>query len=210
MAARSTPIQRWLPPADLSLEPDWYPPAKKSKGRILNQHRRRIDQVLDPEYISDIESIPLDDLRTRRSTCDDLDSELSYYRRLLHARMDLLAFEMKRRSGEETRTLIEALPDILSDGADGGSSHFTVPKALPLDPPNIPMDGRRPIDRVLGDDFLTHLPDIDDEELDDIQLMLSDAERNVSEQRRSVYEVLETLNAEVARRYRDGIVSLEP
>ncbi len=155
----------------------------------------------------DIESIQLDDLRTRRSTCDDLDSELSYYRRLLHARMDLLAFEIKRRRGEETRTLIEALPDILSDGAEG-PSHFTMPKTLPLDPPDIPMEGRRPIDKVLGDDFLTHLPDIDDEELDAIQLMLSDAERSVSEQRRSVYEVLETLNAEIARRYRDGIVSV--
>ena len=97
--------------------------------------------------------------------------------------------------------------DILSDGADRGSSHFAVPKTLPVDPPDIPQEGRRPIDRVLGDDFLTHLPDIDDEELDDIQLMLSDAERSVSEQRRLVYEVLETLNAEIARRYRDGIVS---
>ena len=122
--------------------------------------------------------------------------------------MDLLAFEMRRRSGEETRTLIEALPDILADGTEGGSSHFTVPKTLPIDPPDIPMEGRRPIDKVLADDFLTHLPDIADEELEDIQLMLTDAERKVSEQRRSVYEVLETLNAEVARRYRDGLADV--
>ena len=70
------------------------------------------------------------------------------------------------------------------------------------------MEGRRPIDRVLGDDFLTHLPDIDDDELESIQLMLTETEGNVSEQRRSVYEVLETLTGEVARRYRDGIVSI--
>lgn len=145
----------------------------------------------------------------RRSTCDDLDSELSYYRRVLHARMDLLAFELRRRSGEETRSLIEALPDILSDGGGGErSSHFTMPKALPIDPPDVPREGRRPIDKVLGDDFLTHLPDIDDDELNDIQLMLSDAEERVSEQRRAVYDVLETLNAEIARRYRDGLVSV--
>ncbi len=122
--------------------------------------------------------------------------------------MDLLAFELRRRSGEETRTLIEALPDILSDGADVGSSHFTVPKTLPVDPPDIPMEGRRPIDRVLADDFLTHLPDIDDDELESIQLLLTDAERDVSEQRRAVYEVLESLTGEVARRYREGIVSV--
>jgi hypothetical protein len=83
-----------------------------------------------------------------------------------------------------------------------------MPKTLPVEPPDVPMDGRRPVDRVLADDFLTHLPDIDDEELDEIQLMLTKTEAGVSEQRRSVHEVLETLNDEVARRYRDGIVSV--
>lgn len=122
--------------------------------------------------------------------------------------MDLLAFELRRRSGEETRSLIEALPDILADGSERGPSHYTMPKNLPVEPPDIPMDGRRSIDRVLGDDFLTHLPDIQDEELREIQLMLTDAERDVSEQRRCVYEVLEQLTGEVARRYRDGIASV--
>ena len=61
---------------------------------------------------------------------------------------------------------------------------------------------------MLADDFLTHLPDIEDDELEDIQLMLTDAERKVSDQRRSVYEVLEALNGEVARRYREGIASV--
>lgn len=117
--------------------------------------------------------------------------------------MDLLAFELRRRRGEESRNLIDALPDILADGGEGSSPYFTMPKLLPVDPPDIPMEGRRPIDRVLADDFLTHLPDISDEELKDIQLALTDAERKVSEQRRSVYEVLEVLTGEVARRYRE-------
>lgn len=122
--------------------------------------------------------------------------------------MDLLSFELRRRSGEETRSLIEALPDILSDGDKQGPSHFIVPKTLPVELPDVPMEGRRPIDRVLADDFLTHLPDVDDSELEEIQLMLTDAERKVSEQRRSVYEVLEQLTTEVARRYRDGIATV--
>jgi hypothetical protein len=178
------------------------------KGNPLNQHRRRIDQVLDPEFIADIENLANDELRIRRSTCDDLDAELSYYRRLLHARIDLLSFEQRRRRGEETRSLIDALPDILADNTNVDAPHFSMPKTLPVEPPDVPMDGRRPIDRVLADDFLTHLPDIDDEELEEIQLMLTKTEASVSEQRLSVYEVLETLTDEVARRYRDGIVSV--
>jgi len=174
----------------------------------VNQHRRRIDQVLDPEFISGIDEIPLDELRARRGICDELDAEFSYYRRLLHGRMDLLSFELRRRNGEETRSLIEALPDILSDGSDERSSHFLVPKSLPVELPESTVGGRRPIDRVLADDFLTHLPDIDDDELEAIQVMLTDAERRISNQRRAVYETLETLTAEVARRYRDGLASV--
>lgn len=163
----------------------------------------------DPEFVAVIGEIPLDELRRRRSICDELDAELSYYRRLLHARMDLLAFELRRRSGEETRSLIEALPDILSDPVgEHTPSHFLVPKTLPVEPPDIPMEGRRSIDRVLADDFLTHLPKIDDEELASIQATLTDAERKVSDQRRSVYEILEMLTGEVARRYRDGLASV--
>lgn len=165
--------------------------------------------MLEPDFIADIEGIPLDELRRRRSICDELDAELSYYRRLLHGRMDLLSFEMRRRRGEETRSLIEALPDILSDpNGEEGPSHFLVPKNLPVDPPDVPSEGRRPIDRVLADDFLTHLPTIEDEELESIQVMLTDAERKVSGDRRAVYEVLETLTGEVARRYRDGLASV--
>ena len=150
----------------------------------------------------------MDDLRTRRRICDELDAELSYYRRLLHGRMDLLSFELRRRRGEETRSLIEALPDILADASDQAPSHFLVPKSLPIDPPEIPTEGRRPVDRVLADDFLTHLPDIDDDELESILVQLTDAERRVSDQRRAVYETLEQLTAEVARRYRDGLASV--
>jgi len=178
------------------------------KGHTLNQHRRRIDQVLDPEFVANIEDIPLDELRLRRGVCDKLDVELSYYRRLLHGRMDLLSFEMRRRTGEETRSLIEALPDILADTSGEASSHFLVPRNLPLDPPDIPLDGNRPIDRVLADDFLAHLPTISDTELQAIQAMLTEAEGDVSTQRRSVYETLEKLTTEVARRYRDGLASV--
>ena len=122
--------------------------------------------------------------------------------------MDLLSFEMRRRSGEETRSLIEPLPDILADGSGEAAPHYLVPKTLPVEPPEIPSDGRRSIDLVLADDFLAHLPDIDDAELQSIQAMLADAEARVSTQRRAVYETLEKLTGEVARRYRDGLASV--
>ena len=85
----------------------------------MEPRRRRIDLVTDPAYVQDLGLLPMDELRERRAVLDDLDTELSFYRRMLHGRMDLLSFELRRRSGEETRTLIEALPQILADVIDG-------------------------------------------------------------------------------------------
>lgn len=182
---------------------------EKVKGTTLNQqHRRRIDQVLDPGFVADIGEIAIDELRARRHLCDELDTELSYYRRLLHGRMDLLAFELRRRRGEETRSLLEALPDILADGLNASSSFPSIPKTLPIEPPDVPDTGRRDIDHVLGDDFLAHLPELPDAALESIQATLTTTERKISSQRRGVYEALEALNTEIARRYRDGLASV--
>ncbi len=95
----------------------------------MEPRRRRIDEVVDPAYTADLESLSMDQLRERRAVLDDLDTELSYYRRMLHGRMDLLSFELRRRSGEETRSLIEALPQILATGV-GGTHRSPIPKEL--------------------------------------------------------------------------------
>jgi hypothetical protein len=146
----------------------------------------------------------MEELRNRRRVLDDLDTEFSFYRRMLHGRMDLLSFEMKRRSGEETRTLIEALPQILADGIDGPNRN-TIPKDLSLTLPELSGAGNRSIDRVLGDGFLAHLPSLEDGELEKIQTALTEAEHEISTQRRSVYDVHDRINAEITRRYRDGL-----
>ena len=170
----------------------------------MEPRRRRIDQVTDPAYVQDLGSLSMEELRNRRRVLDDLDTEFSFYRRMLHGRMDLLSFEMRRRSGEETRTLIEALPQILADGIDGPSRN-TIPKDLSLALPELAGSGNRSIDRVLGDGFLAHLPSLEDAELEEIQTALTEAEHQISAQRRSVYDVHDRVSEEITRRYREGL-----
>jgi hypothetical protein len=170
----------------------------------VNPRRRSIDHITDPAYIEGLEGLSVDELRERRSTLDELDTELSYYRRMLHGRMDLLAFELRRRSGEETRSLVEALPQILAQGV-GGTHRSPIPKELPLEPPDAGGEERHPVDTILQDDFLAHLPTIEDDELIAIQATLTDAERIVSRERRNVYDVYDVINAELTRRYREGL-----
>lgn len=164
--------------------------------------RRRIDQVLDPDFVENLATIDLDALRARRDLAEGVETELSYYRRLLHARMDLVQFELKRRSGEETRSLIEALPQVLAAGESTGGQ---VGRLRGQFFPDLPDERHRSIDRILSDGYLATLPELEDNELSQIQVSLADAERDVSGQRRQVQEVFDTLQAELTGRYRRDV-----
>ncbi|MEZ5174784.1 MAG: aerial mycelium formation protein [Acidimicrobiia bacterium] len=174
----------------------------------MEPHRRRIDQVLDPTFTEGLDGVPLDEIRMRRAMLDDLDTEFSYYRRILHGRMDLLDFELRRRAGTETRSLIEALPDILRDGASGHTSN-PLDRALTVTTPPFAGEGRREVDRALADDFLARLPTLDDRELTEIRDGLGAAEREVSDQRRAVYDAHDVITAELTRRYREGVADAD-
>lgn len=167
---------------------------------VTHTYRRRIDQVQSPEFTSGLEALPLEELRSRRRLCADLDTELSYYRRLLQGRLDLLAFEVRRRAGEEQRSLLEALPEVLASWAAGEPG--LPERRVPVEIPDLPMQGRRAVDRALADDFLARLPEMDDAELAAVQHRLAEAEGEVSRQRRAVFEASDLLQAELVRRYR--------
>jgi len=169
---------------------------------MIVEQRRRIDQVLSPDFVAQLREADLETLRGRRNLADEVETELSYYRRMLHGRMDLLAFEMRRRSGEETRSLIEALPEILGGEAPNRRSQHR-PGTLA---PDLPLEGRRPIDSVLDDDFLSRLPALSDEELGEIQENLALTEQDVSEERLEVQAVFDQIQAEILRRYMEGRV----
>ncbi len=183
----------------------WLQPSLR-KVETLRNKRRRVDLVSEPSFVADVEEIPLDELRRRRELCEEVDAEFSYYRRLLHGRLDLLSFELRRRSGEETRSLIEALPEILADVDD--SPREAMPKNLPIELPDLGLR-QRAIDQALDDDFLTHLPTIDDADLAEIEADLAAIEETVSSQRRAVYDALEVILEELTRRYRDGTASVD-
>lgn len=171
---------------------------------MTDQQRRRIDQALSEDFAEGIEELTLDEVRRRRDMAEEVEREFSYYRRLLHGRMDLLAFELRRRRGEETRSLIEALPEIIASGLGSASSmgesrHLSVELHLPE------VMGRRDLDHILEDDGLTRIASMEEDEIVDFQLGLAEAEKIVSEQRRKLHVVIDRLQAEIIDRYKRGL-----
>lgn len=167
----------------------------------MTEHRRRIDIVLEPEFLSDLADVDLNELRKRRSTTDDVEAQISYYRRLLHGRMDLLNFELRRRSGEEERTLLEALPEILASGMVLGQEPNL--KHLEVMPPLPSTTGRRLIDKIMEDGVLTRLPELTDDEINEAIDRLRDVETQMSNQRRQLHSVIDTLQDEIVSRFRN-------
>jgi len=166
----------------------------------VTDRRRRIDLVLEPEYLENLESVDLDELKQRRDTAEDVEAQVSYYRRLIHGRMDLLNFEMRRRRGEEQRTLIEALPEILANEMIMGGEPS--PRYIEIMPPLPSTTGRRLIDKIMDDGVLTQLPDLTDDEVSEAIDRLSEVESHLSDQRKQLHTVIDTIQQEIISRYR--------
>ena len=111
--------------------------------------------------------------------------------------------ELARRRGDEKRSLIEALPEILGAGERAGGQTGRVRGEFDL---AFVGDGNRPIDAALQDDFLTHVYDLEVSELEDILTALTEAEREVSETRRSIQVVFDTVQQVISDRYRETVV----
>lgn len=173
----------------------------------MEEHRRRLDMVMDPSFVEGLDDLSGSELRDRRQVAADVESELSFYRRMLHGRMDLLNFEMARRRGEEKRSLIEALPQILGAGETASGEMGRVRSDYV---PELLGEGNRSIDTVLADDFLTRMPDMKTEDLEATQGILVETEGRISERRQVAQDRFDTLQENITGLYRDQIDQLSP
>ena len=126
----------------------------------------RIRQILDPEYVAALDARALDDLRAMRSRCSEYELTVSYDRRVVQARMEILDAERDRRKrGGSLDELVADLPRIL--GAETGRASASARRAssarrraaIELHWP----DGR---EQLIADSTLANLPTLGDSELE--------------------------------------------
>jgi hypothetical protein len=169
----------------------------------MGERRRRIDKVLDPEFLADLSEWPLDELRRRQTDCLEIETEVSYIRRMTQGRIDILEAELDRRaSGGSVGDLIAALPEILADErprAPVEKSRLTRRLA-----PSMQIEWRRGRERLITDATLAKLPNLDDDELRSTIRELGELEREVSQQRRELHQVIDRMEADLAARHKVG------
>jgi len=166
------------------------------------EKKRRLDHILDADYLADLRARSTDEVRAMRAETREEEALLSYERRMLHGRLAILKKELERRErGDDAGTLLELLPSILSDQDQRGPSRGS----LPLNDPNLDFaHPHRRVTKLVSDDTIANLPTLNEAEIRRIIGELEAAEHEVSAQRRPLLDVLDSLNEELARRYQTG------
>jgi hypothetical protein len=176
--------------------------------------RRRIDRVMADDFLTDLESLDLAELRSRRRDAEQEEADLSYVRRMLQGRMDIVRAELARRSGNEViggergdddQAMVDRLAQVLSDSArsDHGLGRF-----LSVEPSRVD-EHRRAVEQVIADVGISDVDDHSDDELRESLERLQQVESDVSETRSVVQRAMDALTAEVARRYKTGAANVE-
>jgi len=168
--------------------------------------KRRIDKVLAGDFSSDLGSLEMDELRARRDLSRAERDYLSFLRRLLQGRRDILRDELRRReTGAEVGSLVERITAVLSEGSRGSSRGEAVMVSLPDEEVTL---ARRRIERLLSDARLSDLERLSDDDLRETIERIEGEERSVSEVRGRVLGVHDRLQGELKRRFRTQLKGL--
>jgi hypothetical protein len=159
-----------------------------------------VDALLDPAFLAGSVSAPMAEVRRLRRQAEQEEVNLSYTRRLLQGRLDIVRRELQRRAEHDGRSLVDLLPEILSEKgrgpAHGLGRHQTVQPSAPEEYESW-VNG-------LTDADLSSIAELPDADLERAARALAAAESGLSERRRGVQQVMDGLAAELGRRYRDG------
>ncbi|MFF8310921.1 RsiG family protein [Streptomyces lydicus] len=201
----STTTATTSPPTTTTTATARFEPAGTEDGPMLQagqaQHPRPPQQRdrYRPATAPDLSGLGLPELRVVRRDSQQEEADLSYLRRLLQGRIDILRAEIARRTAQHS-PLLDRLPEIL---ADLPSRHRSSARHVTLGTPHS-EEYRRLAEEMLGEVELSDLTARTDQELHDAMGRLIRYERQVSRRRSSLQRTTDDCSAEIARRYREG------
>jgi hypothetical protein len=165
----------------------------------MDEVHDRSARVLSPAYVAGLEARSFDDLRSMHSECVELETEVSYVRRLTQARIDILVAEIQRRStGGSIEDLIQALPQILADtGPRGNPASSRLPLQMAPE-----QESEWAPELARFDGVLANLATLSESELHESIAGMRELERTVSAERQELHRVIDRIDAQLAAQRR--------
>lgn len=170
----------------------------------------QLEQLLDPGYLGELHSLPIDRVRAMRAECQEVETGLSLMRRIVQGRLDIVGMDLTRRAegGDPTdlSDVIARLPAVLSDRTHapgvGRLSQLLAPGELP-------RDLEAELDNIVGSSRLADLTSFDDDALRTLAEELEAFEHKVSRQRQALFDRIDALQGEITRRYKTGEATID-
>ena len=166
----------------------------------------RLGRVLSAEREPNIEGFATAEIRRRRAEALREETDLSYLRRVLHGRIDIITAEQARRSSGDQQSLIDRLSTILADPPPTAARSA---RHVDVDPGGEPGEYRRRLEDLLAADDLSDVLDRSDSDLAEALAALAGFEKEVSAYRVRVQAVVDRFADELMRRYREGQTSVD-
>lgn len=169
-----------------------------------------VERVLRSDPGGDLRTISVEEIRAQRDECRRVEDKVSYLRRLVQGRLDIVAADLRRRAEgtdpSEMPSLVDQLPGILGDrGRAPGAGPGRLPSSiLPPDDDDLLAE----LDAVASPGTLDSLWSLPDGEVQELAARFTELESRVSERRRALFSRIDALQAELARRYKTGEASV--
>lgn len=170
--------------------------------------------LLVDDYLDDLGAKSLDEIRAMRNECQHAEVALSYVRRLIQGRLDIVNTFLEYppvRGSLDLGTLVRDLPGILSAGPGRapGFGHLPMLIAPDTEGSELTDELMAELDSVLGADEIGRLSELPRDQLEDLSVRLAAIERRVSDVRRALHHRIDTLQAEVVERHKTGQASVD-
>lgn len=165
----------------------------------------QLDRILLPDYLGTVAERSTAEIRSMRAESQSVETQLSYLRRLVQGRQDIVAGELARRerggAPGDYAQLVEDLPEILADRIQA-PGNGRLPQTMA--PGNVEGRLSDRLDGIISAHGLANLETCDHDELETMGAELQALEHDISELRRAMFDRIDALQAELTRRYRDG------
>jgi hypothetical protein len=162
-----------------------------------------LEELLAPDYLADLPSRSMEDLRAMRLACQEVETGLSLLRRVVQGHLDIVGVEQARRAeGGTLGDRADLLADRTQGSGPGRLSALMVPEALD---PELEAE----LEALVGEGAALDPSSIDDAGLQTLGDQLTAFEARLSGHRRGLFGALDAVEAEIARRYRAGDASVD-
>jgi hypothetical protein len=176
----------------------------------MPSHKDDLDRILASTYLDDLGERSLADIRSMRTECQEAEVALSYLRRLIQGRLDIVHTYLEHSGSDgvgDLGDLVANLPSILSSGPGRPAGPGRTPQLLTPDTDEVDLTAE--LDAVLGVDEIATLSKLDTDQLNSVARRLEAIESRVSADRRGLHERIDTLQAELVERHKTGRASVD-